>query len=54
MRLWHKAFVAICLALLVLVDLRAAKRKVSETAVQKVHRAALLIDTHNDVTSYTV
>ena len=54
MRLWHKAFVATCLALLVLVDLRAAKRKVSETAVQKVHRAALLIDTHNDVTSFTV
>jgi len=54
MRFWHKAFVATCLALLVLVDLRAARRKVSETAVQKVHRAALLIDTHNDVTSFTV
>src|SRR5512134_1747954 len=54
MRLWHKASVTTCLALLVLADLRAAKRKVSETAVQEVHRAALLIDTHNDVTSYTV
>ena len=54
MRLWHKAFVTTCLALLVLADLRAAKRKVSATAVQEVHRAALLIDTHNDVTSYTV
>ena len=54
MRLWHKAFVTTCLALLALADLRAAKRKVSETAVQEVHRAALLIDTHNDVTSYTV
>jgi len=32
----------------------AAKRKVTEAEVQSVHRSALLIDTHNDVTSFTV
>src|SRR4026207_357688 len=54
MRLWHKASVAKCLALLVLADLPAARRKVTEAEVQSVHRSALLIDTHNDVTSFTV
>src|SRR6185503_1711042 len=54
MRLWHKASVATCLALLVLPDMPAAKRKVTEAEVQSVHRSALLIDTHNDVTSFTV
>ena len=54
MRLWHKTSVAICLALLVLPDMPAAKRKVTEAEVQSVHRSALLIDTHNDVTSFTV
>jgi membrane dipeptidase len=54
MRLWHKAPVATCLALLVLAALPAAKRKVTEVEVQSVLRSALLIDTHNDVTSFTV
>jgi len=54
MRLWHKASVATCLALLASADLPAEKRKVAEAEVQSVHRSALLIDTHNDVTSFTV
>ncbi|HEU0004628.1 MAG TPA: dipeptidase [Terriglobia bacterium] len=54
MRLWHKASVATCLALLAWTDLRAGKRQVTEAEVQSVHRSALLIDTHNDVTSFTV
>ena len=54
MRLWHKAFVATCLALLALTDLPAAKRTVTEAEVQSAHRSALLIDTHNDVTSFTI
>lgn len=32
----------------------AAKRAVSDAEVERVHRSAILIDTHNDVTSYTV
>jgi len=54
MRLWHKVSVATCLAVLASVDLSAAKRTVTEAEVQRVHRSALLIDTHNDVTSFTV
>ena len=54
MRPWHKASVTTCLALLALADLLAAKRTVTEAEVQSVHRSALLIDTHNDVTSFTV
>src|SRR5262245_24437370 len=54
MRLWHKPLVVTCLALLPSTDLAAAKRIVSEADVQHVHRSALLIDTHNDVTSFTV
>ncbi len=54
MRLWHKASMATCLALLTFTDLPAAKRKVTEAEVQSVHRSALLIDTHNDVTGFTV
>jgi len=54
MRLWHKASVATCLVLLALTALSAAKRQVTEAEVQSVHRSALLIDTHNDVTSFTV
>ena len=54
MRLWHKASVATCLALLGWTDLPAGKRQVTEAEVQSAHRSALLIDTHNDVTSVTV
>jgi membrane dipeptidase len=54
MRLSHKASFATCLVLLALTDLRAGKRQVTEAEVQSVHRSALLIDTHNDVTSFTV
>jgi len=54
MRLWHKVFLATWLAMLASTDLPAAKRRVTEAEVQRVHRSALLIDTHNDVTSFTV
>jgi membrane dipeptidase len=54
MRLWHTASIATCLALFGSADLPAAKRKVAEAEVQGVHLSALLIDTHNDVTSFTV
>lgn len=32
----------------------AARRSVSDAEVERVHRSAILIDTHNDVTSFTV
>jgi membrane dipeptidase len=54
MRRLHKTSLAVFLALFALADVQAAKRKISEAEVQSVHRAALLIDTHNDVTSFTV
>jgi membrane dipeptidase len=54
MRFRHNAAVSTCLVLLTLADLSAAKRQVTEAEVQRVHRSALLIDTHNDVTSFTV
>ena len=54
MWLWHRVCVATSLALLALADVPAAKRKVTEAEVQNVHRSALLIDTHNDVTSFTI
>jgi membrane dipeptidase len=54
MGLWHTTSLVACLALLALANLSAAQRKVSEAEVQSVHRSALLIDTHNDVTSFTV
>jgi len=54
MRLLHKVSLVAFFALLAFADLLAAKRKVSEKEVQSVHRSALLIDTHNDVTSMTV
>ena len=54
MRLLHNVSLAACLALLAFAGLPAAKRRASEAEVQRVHRSALLIDTHNDVTSLTV
>lgn len=42
------------LTFVALTDLPAAKRKVTEAEVESVHRSALLVDTHNDVTSFTV
>ena len=35
------------------VSLAAQNRKISEDEVMRVHRATLLIDTHNDITSRT-
>ena len=32
----------------------AARRSVSDAEVERVHRSTILIDTHNDVTSFTV
>jgi len=52
--LWYRASLAACLTLLASGALPAAKRRVSEVEVESVHRSALLIDTHNDVTSFTV
>ncbi|MSO24222.1 MAG: hypothetical protein EXQ58_13475 [Acidobacteria bacterium] len=54
MRLLHKVSLAALSALLAFADLPAAKRKVSEAEVHRVHCSTLLIDTHNDVTSMTV
>ena len=54
MRLLHKASLVVCFTLLALADLPAAKRTVSEAEVQRVHRSTLLVDTHNDATSFTV
>jgi membrane dipeptidase len=54
MQFRHCACVATCLALLASAAMGAAKRQVTEKEVQSVHRSALLIDTHNDVTSFTV
>lgn len=42
------------LTFLPLTDLPAVKRKVTGAEVESVHRSALLVDTHNDVTSFTV
>ena len=44
----------ICLAVLTAVCAAAQTRTVSDAEVMKVHKSALLIDTHNDVTSRTV
>lgn len=49
----------VCIGLLSALTLVAqpatgAKRSVSDSEVARVHRSTLLIDTHNDVTSYTV
>jgi membrane dipeptidase len=54
MRLLHRASLVVCFTLLALADLPAAKRTVSEAEVQRVHRSTLLVDTHNDVTSFTM
>lgn len=42
------------LRLLLLSTLAFAQRKITDAEVNEVHKAALLIDTHNDVTSRTV
>ncbi len=43
-----------CFALALGITLSAQTRKVTDEEVRRVHRSALLIDTHNDVTSKTV
>src|ERR1035438_4506081 len=45
---------ALCLFLIVLCVSFAQTRSVTDAEVQRVHRSALLIDTHNDITSRTV
>src|SRR5713226_7176880 len=40
--------------ILLLATGTAQTRKVTDAEVQKVHKSALLIDTHNDITSRTV
>ncbi len=45
---------ALCLFLIVLCVSFAQTRSVTDAEVQRVHRSAILIDTHNDITSRTV
>ena len=45
---------ALCLFLIVLCVSLAQTHSVTDAEVQRVHRSALLIDTHNDITSRTV
>lgn len=47
-------FLAVCAGTLFAQGSAAARRTVSDGEVERVHRSAILIDTHNDVTSYTV
>jgi len=54
MQLLSPLVIAACLTLFAVAGTPPTKRKVSEAEVQAVHRSALLIDTHNDVTSMTV
>src|SRR5262249_25872721 len=54
MCLMRRFLVAASLALLTVANLPSEKRRVSDAALQQAQRAALLIDTHNDVTSFTV
>src|SRR6266851_524985 len=44
----------ICLLLAAAVGATAQTRTITDAEVMKVHKSALLIDTHNDVTSRTV
>src|SRR5260370_13279091 len=44
----------ICLLLAAAVVATAQTRTITDAEVMKVHKSALLIDTHNDVTSRTV
>ena len=46
--------IKILAAMLTLASVNAQTRNVSEAEVARVHQSALLIDTHNDVTSFTV
>ena len=46
--------IILCCVAAVLTIAIAQTRKVSDAEVQKVHKSALLIDTHNDITSRTV
>src|SRR5882762_2841543 len=56
MDLMHPSFSRVVLVLTTAALLFSAdtKRTVTDAEVQRVHRAAILIDTHNDVTSATV
>jgi membrane dipeptidase len=45
---------SICAALALAASTSAQTRKVTDAEVQKIHKSALLIDTHNDITSRTV
>ena len=44
----------LCCVTAILVIATAQTRQISDAEVQKVHKSALLIDTHNDITSRTV
>ena len=48
------AMIKILAAMLTLAAIHAQTRQVSTEEVMRVHQSALLIDTHNDVTSFTV
>jgi membrane dipeptidase len=44
----------LCCVIALLAIATAQTRKISDGEVQKIHKSALLIDTHNDITSRTV
>jgi membrane dipeptidase len=44
----------LCCVIAVLAIATAQTRKISDAEVQKIHKSALLIDSHNDITSRTV
>ena len=44
----------LCCITALLAIATAQTRKISDAEVQRVHKSALLIDTHNDITSRTV
>ena len=48
------AMIKILAAMLTLAAVNGQIRPITQTEVTRVHQSALLIDTHNDVTSFTV
>lgn len=55
MRLFQKSALVVWTMVIASIALWAGeKRNISESEVQRVHRSALLIDTHNDITTMTV
>ncbi len=54
MRLCQKSALVVLIMLIASTALWAGEKgSISEAKVQRVHRSALLVDTHNDITSMT-